>query len=380
MTRGGYHATFLASLAYVAVSVRFGEAAGTQTGAGTGAWTWTTAMLIPQSLLDLLLCPECAAPGLSAADAGIQCAACGRHYAVRNGILDLHPNPTEAAKCEMSAHHVLADNWLDQQIPAPLRHLFDGELGLRLAMELPRCPYRELPAAVESIRRLDEIADDYFELLKWLALKKTDVVAEIGAHTGWSTHHLAARCGHAIATDISHQLELSQVYLDNGIPFDRVYCDMMVFPFRDGVLDMVFGVATIHHSADLTALFGQVRRTLKTGGRGVFFAEPVAGRWDRTAKETFGAEEKAIGVQEHIYTISQYFAAARTAGLRPSVIPLSSLCKDRSRRWPLCRRAALMFLQSGLGYSRVATTRLYPLLLQFYPVIPFPHFALLLEK
>ena len=88
-------------------------------------------------LLGLLACPICHAQSLktAAADAGhiehgqVVCADCGRAYPVREGILDLHPSPSEAAQQEMDAHRQLGAQWFTEQVPERLRHLFEGEQG-----------------------------------------------------------------------------------------------------------------------------------------------------------------------------------------------------------------------------------------------------------
>lgn len=333
------------------------------------------------ALLDIVRCPACGgALSLAAKPEGALCDGCGSRFGVRNGILDLHPNPVPSALQEMEAHQQLAARWLDDEVPAHLRYLFHGEHGRKIALALPNCAYPELTAASKSLGRIAALAGDYFALLDRLDLTGREIAVEIGAHTGWSAQHLAKRCQMVTATDISPQLEDAQVYLENGAPFERVFADMQVFPFSAESLDLIFGVATIHHADNLLSLFRRFRETLKPGGRAVFLDEPVAGRWDRKAVAAFGADEKELGIQEHIYTIHQYFAAARQADLVPSVLPLPGLCLDNSRRWPRMRRMTLRLLRSRQGYRPLFTRRVYPFLLKFYPRIPFPRFALVLTK
>ena len=339
-----------------------------------------------RTLLDLVCCPHCRGtlhldPGPSEILQGeIRCRTCARTFAVRDGMLDLHPEPTPEAQMEMHAHQVLADRWLSEAVPAHLRPLFNGESGIELTLDLPHCRHPALVESVASIRRLAEIADDYFALLDWLGLNGAEAAVEVGAHTGWSAHHLAARCRSVVATDISHQLALGQVYLDHAGFFERVFCDMAAFPFRNASLDLIFGVATLHHANDLPRVCARFAAALKPGGRTVFFAEPVAGRWDTNVQHTFGADEKDLGIQEHIFTIGQYFDAFRAAGLTPRIIPFASLCRAPERRWRLFRIAALRLIESGYAYADFFTRRLYPFMLQFYPKIPFPHFALVCSK
>ena len=338
------------------------------------------------SLLDLVCCPQCRAgewrieakTDVDIEEGRICCGACGAAYVVREGMLDLNPAPSAAAQQEMSGQRILADRWLED-IPASLHPLVEGEAGLHLMRSLPRCTHPALAEAVPSLKRLDDIAEDYFELLGWLGLRGDEVIVELGANIGWHARHLA-KCGaRVVATDIGHQLALARNYFDGSIYFERVFCDMMALPFREGSLDLITAVATIHHADDLAALFRACRRALKAGGRAVFFAEPVVGAGDADARERFGAQEKAIGIQEHVYSIDEYFGAAQAAGFRARVIPLRSLLHDSSRRWPLARALGRLILASGLGYTDPFTRRIYPLLLRRYPRIPFPNFALALD-
>ena len=330
-------------------------------------------------LLEVVCCPLCRG-ALAAETSGARCGGCGEVYPLREGVLDLHPSPSEESRQEMAAHEAMAARWLDEIVPEHLHVRLTGESACKLHWSLPRVEDKELAAAVPQFKRLDDIADDYFELLEWLRLERTDMVVEVGAHLGWSARYLAERAGRVVATDISPHLANAKNYWTDKARFACVYSNMAAFPFRDGSLDLIFAVATIHHLADLTGFFKHCRRALRPGGRAVFFAEPVAGRWDTEARERFGAEEKAMGIQEHIYSIGEYFNAARRAGLTPGVVPMTSLMRDPRRNWPRLRRLGLWLIKSGLGRRWLFRRVIYRLMLVFYPRIPFPHFALVLSK
>jgi SAM-dependent methyltransferase len=293
--------------------------------------------------------------------------------------LNLLWNPSEAAQREIEAQPREDEQWW-ASIPEHLRPLFDSEIAHQVLLSTPRCPVPELVEAIESYRRLDDLADDYYELLDRLNLRGDETVVEVGADSCWGARDLSRRAAFVVATDITTHLEMGQAFLDAGADFERVRCEMACFPFRDGSLDLVFGVACLHHCAPMEKVLLAVRRALKPGGRAVFFDEPVRGRFDLKAKDAFGAERRELGFQEHIYTVKEYFDAARATGFVPRVAPLTSVLKDPRRKWPLARQVALALLRTGLGRTGVFTRWVYPWLLQFYPRIPFPRFALVLEK
>lgn len=310
----------------------------------------------------------------------VECPQCSSQYPVRDGVLDLHADPSDTAAKEAEAHRAMIDRYVTDYVPEHLRVYVNGEKAVETLLELPYCRVPKLVESVEAFQRLNALAPDYFALLDRMGLGPEDVVIEVGSAGCWSARRLRERAGVVIATDISPNLYQAQAILPHVAHFDRVLCDMTVMPFRDAMADFVFGVATIHHLDALEPAFAQFHRVLKPGGRAVFFEEPVAGRWDRRAKESFGVEDKELGFQEHVYTIPEYFSAARRAGLIPSVEPLPGLLADPARNWPRARKIGLRVLRSRFGYSRLMTRFVYPFMLWFYPRIPFPRFGLVLRK
>ena len=339
-------------------------------------------------LLDMVTCPACGGASLRldepaqeiVRDGGVSCADCGAAYAVRGGILDLNPRPSDEAAQEMAAHRALEARWLEEVVPPGLQPLVTGEAGLRNLLAMPHCVHPELAAAVPDIRRIHEMADDFFELLDLLRVRGDEAVLEIGSHLGWSAHRLAQRASRVVATDISHQLAMADAFVEHGPHFERVYCDMMVLPFRPATFDLVFGVAVAHHTGDLPGLFRRCHAVLRGGGRAVFFAEPVVGVGDEQARAQFGADEKAFGVQEHVYTIDEYFAAACAAGFVPSVVPLTGILRESGRRAPLLRAVWRVLIGLRLGRTAPFSRWIYPRMLRRYPRIPFPRFALVLRR
>lgn len=334
---------------------------------------------MPPDITDIFCCPKCHGDlDRDMALSACRCVQCDSRYVVEEGILNLNPEPTVAALQEMKGHRIIEEQWLDS-IPEALHEHVVGEAGERLLFSLPNLPHPDL-LRVPSLARLSENADDFFELLEWMRIQADEVILEIGAHIGWASHHLAERGAMVFATDISHQLSIANQFSQRGIAMKCVYADMESLPVREGAVNTIFAVAAVHHAEDLSAVFAGCARGLCPGGRCVFFSEPVAGRYDASIKESFGADEKEAGIQEHIYTIDEYYEAAQQSGLIPSVLPLKSVLRDSTRRYKLFRSLWRMLLWAQIGYHPFFTRYIYRYMLRYYPRVPFPRLALILIK
>ena len=102
-------------------------------------------------------------------------------------------------------------------------------------------------------------------------------VVDFGCGSGANTALLANRGAHVWGIDISEDLlRLAQRRLavsgrDGGATFIAGSAHDM--PFPDNSIDVVFGIAILHH-LDLDLVSREVRRVLKPGGRAIF-QEPV---------------------------------------------------------------------------------------------------------
>src|SRR5687767_4658027 len=105
---------------------------------------------------------------------------------------------------------------------------------------------------------------------------KGKTVLELGCGDGLNTVMLAKRGANVIAFDLSAELlELARKRVEangcRGVEF--LLASAHSLPLKDESVDVVFGMAILHH-LDLEIATENVRRVLKKGGRGIF-KEPL---------------------------------------------------------------------------------------------------------
>lgn len=102
-------------------------------------------------------------------------------------------------------------------------------------------------------------------------------IVDFGCGSGANSVHLANRGAHVWAVDISEDLiRIAQRRMAvsgraDGAQF--IVGSAHDLPFPDGAIDVVFGIAILHH-LDLKLVSREVHRVLKPGGRAIF-QEPV---------------------------------------------------------------------------------------------------------
>lgn len=176
------------------------------------------------------------------------------------------------------------------------------------------------------------------------------IVLEIGAGCCWASaliKRFNPEC-RVYSTDISvkalHKgLQISQILKGN---MDYVAaCDAHKLPFRDGLFDIVFGVAILHHLDRPKDALREVWRVLKPGGLYVGVREGLAGVNFKPLYHLLSRgweEERRFGAVEHVYTYEEWL----------------NFLSDFEVEFKLKRRANL-----GLGYierAYYAVANLFP--------------------
>ena len=151
----------------------------------------------------------------------------------------------------------------------------------RSSVEATLTPDESLRVNQETLRRYEAPPADTAYPLEYCYHLLGDVrgkrIVDFGCGSGANTALLACRGAHVWAVDISQDLlRLGQRRLAaSGRAGEATFIagsahDM---PFPDQSIDIVFGIAILHH-LDLDLVSKEVRRVLKPGGRAIF-QEPV---------------------------------------------------------------------------------------------------------
>lgn len=124
----------------------------------------------------------------------------------------------------------------------------------------------EGPAAMENRCILEQIGP--------LAGKK---LLDIGAGLGESSVYFAMQGADVTTTDLSPEMVRTAVALGEryGVKLNGVVSSGEDLNVEPGVYDIVYIANTIHHVQDRAALFAQIERALKPGGR-FFSIDPIA--------------------------------------------------------------------------------------------------------
>src|SRR5262249_9697652 len=149
-----------------------------------------------------------------------------------------------------------------------------------------------------SFQNFPEGAHRFFGLVDRWGFKPGARVLEIGAGFCWASREIAKRGAELVTIDICDYLKIADLYLEQGLFFERLYADMNHLPFRDGSFDVVFAAAAVHHSSDLAETFRELRRVLKPGGRIVLLNECFVGMLE---KAQVHAEDFAFN--DHYYPV-----------------------------------------------------------------------------
>jgi SAM-dependent methyltransferase/uncharacterized protein YbaR (Trm112 family) len=257
---------------------------------------------VSDPLLELLRCPFCRSDVIEQAD-GLACTGCGRTFGrTPDGIpLMLHEDlPGARKKLGETAGWVekaRSEGWYepDDQVDASLPYV-NRDLGW------------DDPTWRANAYSFANLFDRYLPDARGLR------VLEVGAAKSWAGRFWLERDCTYVATDI---LTDPKIGLGRGSfygDFARVQADGEHLPFADGVFDVTYCLATLHHALDLTQMVREMSRVTRSGGMVAALNEGTRGL-GRNTENPDQATEKSMGINEHVHTVWAYAAAFSRAGL-----------------------------------------------------------------
>lgn len=156
-------------------------------------------------------------------------------------------------------------------------------------------------------------------------------ILEIGAGACWFSAELSKLrdVNEVVATDFSpHLLKVMAPRIFERRQADlrkitRMPADFHKMTFADGSFDFVVCSAVIHHAVDVSRVLREVRRVLRTGGQFIAIREPVWPLVRLQSRSKTQTRLVAAGVNEHMYTLSEYKKFFAESGFDLSVQPVN---------------------------------------------------------
>lgn len=272
-----------------------------------------------EELLKILKCPACKGKfdlkienqTFEIKEGELKCRSCASVFKISNGIVILikHTEIDESKKKEI-------EGWKARRRKAEKTSEVKVEKeqteyqSTSYLLSLPYINKTSLPERVNEaeIKYWENVSSCFDICLKRLSITKNLRLLEVGAGSGWASKRFSDLGCNVVAMDLSidnltdanHFIELTDSY------FERIVGDFENIPFENSFFDVVFACATLHHSAKLSTMIGELKRVLKKGGVIFVINEPMR---PITRSENYFLEkneEKKLGINEHIYSFFQY--------------------------------------------------------------------------
>ncbi|MFG3591842.1 class I SAM-dependent methyltransferase [Bradyrhizobium sp. RDI18] len=171
---------------------------------------------------------------------------------------------------------------------------------------------------------LIDAAERYFASAEWQAILKllrnrTGRALDVGAGRGIASYALA-RSGFAVTAlepDPSAVVGTAAIRVlatEAGLPIEVVEKFSERLPFADGVFDVVFARAVLHHMHDLDSACREMYRVLRPGGMLIAAREHVISRESDLGAFLGQHPLHHLYGGEHAYLLDRYIGALRNAG------------------------------------------------------------------
>lgn len=214
-------------------------------------------------------------------------------------------------------------------------------------------------------KRYHKVAD------KFLNRKHNLKVFEIAAGVG----DFVAFCSKLFPQHTYYANELSDVMLSQNIGIVAEHFDIKILPelsyeeveklhYPDNTFDVIFIKAAVHHFEDPFKGLSEIYRVLKPDGELVCIEEPVClniPSYREWKKRNNCIEERAMGVNEHIYTIPEYLSFGKDFSKKGFYIDEELIAEyDRQHK-----------KRGGIGKIAGALIRRFPFLFKNYLIWRF---------
>lgn len=202
--------------------------------------------MIPAWLDEVACCPDC-----RGALEELRCVECGRSFAVSDGVLALLPQRLAHMAVGVGGSRTAADDhvqWVEEEM---------AWWDPRYAHELAR---RYSPVA--GLRGRSRARNLFGRVRERVGPRP--LVIEMGAGTSLTAAGLLGPARY-VATDVSSAaLRTGRTVLSDDAV--SVQCDAVVWPFREGVADLVVILGVLHHLSDWRAALARACATVRPGG------------------------------------------------------------------------------------------------------------------
>jgi ubiquinone/menaquinone biosynthesis C-methylase UbiE len=158
----------------------------------------------------------------------------------------------------------------------------------------------------------------YFDdLVERLGIDEGTGVLDVGSGTGGPAIYMASMSGchmtglevNEVGIEVAHRL-VRNAGLEERVAF--VQADGMAMPFEDESFDVVISMNVMNVFEDKVALFGEVRRLLKPGGRWAFLSGTFA--FDEGDAEVRMRMQRGYAIPQYTDTLESYKAKLMEAG------------------------------------------------------------------
>ena len=141
-----------------------------------------------------------------------------------------------------------------------------------------------------------------------------NTVIELGCGTGKNTVWLAKRASKVLALDFSEEMLSRAREKVKNKQVEFLKCDLnLPWPLENEVADLITCSLTLEHIQDLTFIFAESGRTLKTG-KLLFVSELHPAKQAAGSKAHFEEEGQFQELETYTHHFSEYYHAASLAG------------------------------------------------------------------